>query len=1054
MADAEGAALRPFVTVNRIGSIGPAPARPRVHQRSPRRLSHAIAPLALTALAGIPACTPRATDQAAVRRLAQWTAEHAQLVPRLALADRPSRCANSVRSDAPQSACAPFGGEKPAWLVDLHISAERSRRIARTPWNPWALGLLALTEPGERRSLDIAWRRLAEARALSPGSAGLNNDMGAVELQLALERDEPWRLAGILEQFDSALAIDSALEAARANRELVLSLLGLARAERRAGNSASSDLEIVRREAEDSLGTWGASHLAGDTTGATRAWNRFRELALLLRERTGDLLLEAHLSRLTSLQATSKVALRRVAAGHARFAQLREGAPYADLTRRSELKRAEEELRGTPFRAWASLDLTIGSFFDRDLEKASEKLEKLIEVATHRKYLALQARARWILGLVRQRQGRFSSAHDLFASARAAFEDRLQEPGNGLYLRSMAAKSLKLAGSPRQAWRERIPVLRGIAAIHHPERRATVLEEAVEAAIADDRSALALLYLDRQLEVAAEARAASHSHDADNEIFALLARARLHRSLGRKRDPDRDLARAEELWRRQAPEDETRERQGRLLAVERALLKGTDEVEVTTERALAASSGDQAQDRLDLLQLHLDRAEFRRARGDNSGALADLGSAIAEIEHERSELYEPELRSRYLARSQAVYERRAALELSVLGDSGAALATMERAANRLLLEAIGRRPTRVEPKVPTGREPALAGRIVLRYILLPDRLLLWTFTGGRLDFEQRPIDRRHLIAETARCRTEVLAGKDLSAAMEGCATITSYLRPKRCSAWPAESPALVVADAALAGLPWAVLPMEAPSEPWVRRRPLLGSTSLTLLAQTEPPAVPRRRKNAKPPSRVPLFVLDPSFDKGLGLMRLREAPHLREGYRRLYPGAKLIEAEMATQTAVLARLSQHRAFQFDGHGVPDPEDPSHRALLLAKGPGGQGYLRARDLTGLDLSNVDLAVLGGCSTTFTTSSETSDPSGLAAAFLASGARRVLTTAWDIPAAPAAALFLRFHEGVASGQSPERALQAAQLGLLSSANSDYTRPASWAGYQLQVGGWEKW
>jgi CHAT domain-containing protein/tetratricopeptide (TPR) repeat protein len=185
----------------------------------------------------------------------------------------------------------------------------------------------------------------------------------------------------------------------------------------------------------------------------------------------------------------------------------------------------------------------------------------------------------------------------------------------------------------------------------------------------------------------------------------------------------------------------------------------------------------------------------------------------------------------------------------------------------------------------------------------------------------------------------------------------------------------------------------------------------------------------------PLVVADPGplpeSAPGARLPRLDGARAEARSIASLFTGgADLLVGGRASEAAVRARLPGARVAHFATHALVRSDDPLGSHLVLAAASDGDrahdGRLTASEVAGLSLQ-ADLVVLGACRSA--RGAISSDGiAGLTRAFMAAGAPAVVATLWDVPDEATRRLMTRFYAAYVAGETPDRALRAAQLGLL--------------------------
>ncbi len=974
-------------------------------------------------------------------------------------------CGAVYTAETPATRCGPVE----EGLSARSVCAERTRLLRqllvesrrRDPGAHYAAAFLALLEP-ESPSLSRAIEHLEIAAHLVPRSAEIRNDLAVLLLVRGSTEHRSADPARALELLEEARTLTPALPQVEFNRVLALRTLGLrtlAAAAREqlpdpAGNAirtSSKDLFPLRERAERLLGRWAGQ---GDPGAAGAALEKARAASAAYAAANRDRLLLDAVSAIEQAVISRDLArVRRLREGHSLFSHLRGARPYSRCEPVS-LDRAHAALQqaGSPFASWVRVDQAVCAFFAKEFDAAERLLEPLATQASRDGYRVLESRSRWLLGLVRMRQGRFSEAKHQFGTSRRLFTG-LGETGHALYLRSMTAKTLELMSDREAAWSERLPALQGLHRIPDPERRYSVLEEAAEAMEGQGRATLALAFFEEQAAVAEQAR--RRTGDADSLIFTLLGRQRLLREQRRLDEASVTLDRAEALWHAQSPEDDTRQRQRLDLDIQRDLLEpGSDQKEVFDRALQYFSRSSTLGDQIEVLRLWRARAAQYRQFGGLYQAAESLDQAILETERQRLEIDEPELRARFLAVARGVFEDRISLELGPGGDPWKALSYVERATNRLLLEsslawAAGRPASAWSDITPEALDGIAAGAVLLvRYGHLKDRLLLWSYTDGKLVLEQRQITAEALRAQVNVCRSAVLEAAEFASTVPACDPLGRLLLPSAARTLPSGVPLLLIPDEMLTGVPFPALPLSPGHRPLIERHPLILAPSLSLLLLSPSSPAPSDDVNA---ARA-LFVVDPAFNtrRFPSLRRLPSRVRSAALYSSLYPGSPVITGDQATLDGLLPLLDRYELFQFDGHALTEPGRPDHGGLLLAPSAqpseGARDVLSASDLPGRPFRKLRRVILAGCSTAPTPYTGTSDWAGLSAAFLARGVPEVITTSWDIRDEPAAAFLASFHLRLLRGEPGYRALQHAAREMLRSRDRLLAAPSSWAGYQF--------
>lgn len=163
---------------------------------------------------------------------------------------------------------------------------------------------------------------------------------------------------------------------------------------------------------------------------------------------------------------------------------------------------------------------------------------------------------------------------------------------------------------------------------------------------------------------------------------------------------------------------------------------------------------------------------------------------------------------------------------------------------------------------------------------------------------------------------------------------------------------------------------------------------------------------------------------------------------------KLLTGSQATETAFKAAdLDRYRIIHLAVHSVADPAFPDRAAVVLLSDPGASedGFLHPPEIAHLDF-NAELVILSACDTAVGPLQGQEGVANLSRAFLAAGARSVISTLWQIDDNASLFLMRRFYAHLRAKRPPDDALRRAKL--------DFVRkfgpaalPHLWAGYTFE-------
>lgn len=310
---------------------------------------------------------------------------------------------------------------------------------------------------------------------------------------------------------------------------------------------------------------------------------------------------------------------------------------------------------------------------------------------------------------------------------------------------------------------------------------------------------------------------------------------------------------------------------------------------------------------------------------------------------------------------------------------------------------------------------------------------------------------------------------------------------------------LIVSDGALQYIPFAMLPKPADDTAPTAIKPLIVAHEIVNLPSASTLAVLRRETDARPPAPKTLAVLaDPVFElnderlkgvrgridmgkespvacsdkaRGSGLIVTTAArqsdiadgdfcierlPHTRreaDAIVKFVPPGQYKQAFGFTANRAMVtspELGQYRYLHFATHGFINdrlPGELSGIVLSLFDGQGKpqDGFLRAHEIYNLKLA-ADVVVLSACTTGLGKESQGEGMIGLTRGFMYAGARRVVTSLWDVDDAATAELMARFYRGMLMEKlRPAQALRAAQVSMLKERH--FNSPVYWAAFTLQ-------
>lgn len=188
-----------------------------------------------------------------------------------------------------------------------------------------------------------------------------------------------------------------------------------------------------------------------------------------------------------------------------------------------------------------------------------------------------------------------------------------------------------------------------------------------------------------------------------------------------------------------------------------------------------------------------------------------------------------------------------------------------------------------------------------------------------------------------------------------------------------------------------------------------------------------------PRSSLPLVVVHSGV--GLDGVKLIGGPG-REAVliERIYGHVATLAGEDATPENVLTSMASSRIIHFAGHGYASSDQWANALILQGDTPGTARLTTGRILAAGDLRGADVVVLNACrsGSHLSTGQLVQIARGMDGAFLARGARAVISTFWDITDVGGVVFAALLHATLGLGQSPGKAFGAATF---------YLRNRSW-------------
>jgi CHAT domain-containing protein len=906
--------------------------------------------------------------------------------------------------------------------------------------------------------------RLESATRAASTDASIWSDLAAARLALATTRNEPQELPSALAAADHALRLDPRSPAARFNRALVLTQLGLRNeacdawrstlhderdrewaAEARTNLDALSssddppivaDLEQaldhgdlmallgrrheeVRAVTESVLVTgWADAFLAGNEVDASRRLAQLRAVADAIAT-NGDRYLHDIVLEIKQRNSPRELARALIAYRTSRF-HYRDQFPDTD----TELLGVANQFRQlhSPMTHIAAYYAASAAFERNRRERTREILERLLTEIDEVRYPTLAAASHKLLGMYYAFRGLWSKSLVHLERGRELYALHT-EPNGAAFTSAIIGEVYDRVGQFDLGWRHRTAALRVLGATAPGERSVAVLAGAVHAEILRGQyeNALSLASIAR--------KQATRVCDPllASELLVSEARAML---IARGASAAAQVIARGKAAARQIADPFKRQR----VVAELAVAEGEIALRTNPHRtvALVTSAIEFYEDkdfRMFLPPSYLDRGRAHRATGNRAAALADLQAGLAELERQRENVA-PDIRTTIFDTVPDLVAETVDLLLLAKREKEA-YSVVERARARTLTEALGI-PRRAggEAAVEAIAASLPPHAVLIEYALLPRGIAAFCISRGGMKVVRFDINREVLRRHVDDLGVAIDSRETIGDVRRLASTLyTELIEPLEPQLGDAET-LYVVPDRFLYATPFAALFDENRGEYLIQRRRIVIAPSGAFLL---------RRTRAGLATSPALIVSDPT-DLRAGNW-LPAARREAAAIARLYPGSLVLEGRNATIDRFVVAARRSALIHYAGHAGSD--DGAGGFLPLAGVGNRDGRFDATSVSRLALRHTNLVVLSACATMRGSASRVEGMPSISRAFLTAGAPTVVGMLWEVEDETAAPLLLSFHQMLVRHRSASAALQAAQCALIHSPDAAVRHPASWAG-----------
>lgn len=771
----------------------------------------------------------------------------------------------------------------------------------------------------------------------------------------------------------------------------------------------------------ETLVGWANAVVAQDAHDASARIAQGRLLADAFEVVTGDACLSDELAVLRSAGSS-------LARGHLDYAAsvaAYEANDYPQARRLVEGAHAVFARARSSYQPWASLHLATISFQEGQLQDADARLAAIERDARRRASDTLLGRTLWVRGLVFLAQWRLTDALRSFRESAALYE-RANEREYAVSLYHHLADALRMLGEQHESWQYIGRTLDGLPSVRKPLRRYLFLFNASLFASSQELLATALVFQDAAVREAAQA-APEVTIEAMTQRAAILLRSGNHSAAARDLDTANErLARVSNGYLRQGLDAE--------IAVLRAETLAARANADPAPAFLAAISFFEGAEPARVPRLFLALARLQSAAGSHAAAEDALGRGIERLERQQARLGDESLKISYFDDSWALFPEMVNLQLRTKHDGARAFEFAERSRARSLLAAAENRHAVMPRRGADLQASVPRDTVLVYYVSLPDRLLIWTIDASRFELTERSIPAGRLSRLVASYRDALAARRDVTAAN---ADLHRALIEPVADAIATHATVVFVPDGDLQQLPFATLRSPVTGRYLVEDVTTAVAPSATFFVS----ALSRRRERGNDLASA-LLVGNPAAAANSSLPGAdREA----SGAAPFYPRHALLRGRDATKERFVRAAPDYDVVHFGGHAFANAEYPLLSRLVFASGAHSENEsLFAHEIARLRFPRTQVVVLAACSTAAGTVSRGEGVVSAARPFLGAGVPTVVASQWDVDDRSTELLFLAFHRELSRTKDPARALRAAQLALLRGGDPFYAAPASWGAF----------
>ncbi|MFN0122938.1 MAG: CHAT domain-containing protein [Blastocatellia bacterium] len=467
----------------------------------------------------------------------------------------------------------------------------------------------------------------------------------------------------------------------------------------------------------------------------------------------------------------------------------------------------------------------------------------------------------------------------------------------------------------------------------------------------------------------------------------------------------------------------------------------------------------------DLFEAHKGKFLTSLAQNDISGAETALQTSLTLFEHYRRQIIEEGNRNSFYETGQDIYDLAIDFLYTRKHQPEKAFECSENSRGRSLLDLLhsavqvtkgDQTPQlQISPVSQPLDLPAIQRRMpdqtrIVQYALLEDRTMVWVVTKTACTGVSVPAGRKQ-VTTLAQSYIQLVASP-AEATSEKTRAYSQQLYDlliKPIESWLDQNTELcIVPDKILNFVPFAALWSAPDNRYLIEKYPLTVSPSATLFVLNSETALALKKND----DEKLLIAGNPDFDKQAfpTLTELPATVREVENIAAIYPRSLKLLGPQAREGAFQRAMPHAGIIHLATHGVIDDLSPLQSKLLLSRepvsaDPAGDGLLRAAEIYQMKLPGVRLVVLSACQSGVERYYNGEGMTGFARAFLVAGVPLVVSSLWQVDSEATAELMSSFHRIRRQERLPAtRALQRAQMAMISDPDKQYRQPCYWASF----------